>query len=203
MKIICVGRNYAEHAKELNNPVPDDPVIFMKPDSALLINNKPFFLPDFSKEIHYEAEIVLKVSRLGKHIQKKFAHRYYEEVTIGIDFTARDLQQQCKKEGKPWEIAKAFDGSAVLGTFIHLEQIKNRDSIEFGLKKNGVEVQHGYTGDMLFGFSRIIEYVSTFVTLKMGDLIYTGTPAGVGKIQINDHLEGYIEDKKLLDFYVK
>lgn len=203
MKIICIGRNYAEHAKELNNPIPEEPVFFMKPDSAILINNKPFFLPDFSDEIHHEVEIVIKINRLGKNVQRKFASRYYEEITVGIDFTARDLQRICKAQGKPWEIAKGFDGSAVLGEFISLSELKNQDEIDFSLNINGVKVQTGNTRDMLFGIERIIEYVSQFMTLKMGDIIFTGTPAGVGPVKINDRLEAYIEDRKLLDFMVK
>jgi 2-keto-4-pentenoate hydratase/2-oxohepta-3-ene-1,7-dioic acid hydratase in catechol pathway len=203
MKIICIGRNYVEHARELNNPVPDEPVFFMKPDSSLLINNKPFFLPDFSKEIHHEVEIVIKISRLGKNIQKKFAPRYYNEVTVGIDFTARDLQRICKEKGKPWEIAKGFDGSAILGEFISLSDLINPNEIEFHLDINGNSAQKGNTRDMVFSIDRIIEYISQFVTLKMGDLIYTGTPAGVGPVKINDRLEAYIEEKKLLDFIVK
>jgi acylpyruvate hydrolase len=203
MKIICIGRNYVEHAKELNNPVPDEPVFFMKPDSSLLINNKPFFLPNFSKEIHHEVEIVIKLSRLGKNIQQKFASRYYNEVTVGIDFTARDLQRICKEKGKPWEIAKGFDGSAVLGEFISLSELENQHEIDFKLEINGIPVQKGNTRDMLFSFDRIIEYVSQFVTLKMGDIIYTGTPAGVGPVKINDRLAAYLEEKKLLDFMVK
>lgn len=192
-----------EHARELNNPVPDEPVFFMKPDSSLLINNKPFFLPDFSNEIHHEVEIVIKISRLGKNIQKKFAPRYYNEVTVGIDFTARDLQRICKEKGKPWEIAKGFDGSAVLGEFISLSDLINQNEIDFHLDINGKSAQKGNTRDMVFSIDRIIEYISQFVTLKMGDLIYTGTPAGVGPVKINDRLEAYIEEKKLLDFIVK
>jgi 2-keto-4-pentenoate hydratase/2-oxohepta-3-ene-1,7-dioic acid hydratase in catechol pathway len=203
MKIICIGRNYIEHAKELNNPVPDEPVFFMKPDSSILVNNKPFFLPDFSKEIHHEVEIVIRINRLGKNIEKKFASRYYNEVTVGIDFTARDLQRICKEQGRPWEIAKAFDGSAVLGSFVQLSTIKNPDSIEFSLDINGRKVQKGNTINMIFSIDRIIEYVSQFVTLKIGDIIYTGTPAGVGAVNINDRLEAYIGERKLLDFVVK
>ena len=203
MKIICIGRNYEEHAKELNNPVPAEPIFFMKPDSALLVNNKPFFIPDFSKEIHHEVEIVIKLGRLGKNIQQKFASRYYDEVTTGIDFTARDLQRICKDQGKPWEIAKGFDGSAVLGEFIPLGKLENRKEISFRLDINGKTVQLGNTRDMLFNIDRVIEYVSQYVTLKMGDMIYTGTPAGVGPVHVNDRLEAYIEDRKLLDFMVK
>jgi 2-keto-4-pentenoate hydratase/2-oxohepta-3-ene-1,7-dioic acid hydratase in catechol pathway len=203
MKIICIGKNYSEHAKELNSEVPSEPLFFMKPDSALLLGNKPFFLPDFSNEIHHEIEIVVKINRLGKHIEKQFANRYYNEVTAGVDFTARDLQQVCVKEGKPWEISKAFDGSAVLGKFINVSQLKDPTSVPFHLDIDGVTVQQGNTKDMVFGIDELIEYVSTFVTLKIGDLIYTGTPVGVGSVKIDNHLEGYIEEKKLFDFQVK
>jgi acylpyruvate hydrolase len=203
MKIICIGRNYADHAKELNNPLPKVPVFFMKPDSSVLVNNQPFFLPDFSNEIHYEAEIVLKIVRLGKNIEKKFAHRYYQEIGIGIDFTARDLQRECIKEGKPWEMAKSFDSSAVLGKFINKEKLPNPEAISFQLELNGKIVQEGNTNDLLFSFDDIIAYVSTFVTLKNGDVIYTGTPAGVGPVKINDHLVASVEGQVLLDFWVK
>lgn len=203
MKIICIGRNYVEHAKELNNPVPGEPVFFMKPDSAILINNKPFFLPDFSNEIHHEVEIVIKINRLGKNIQQKFASRYYNDITVGIDFTARDLQRICIEKGNPWEIAKGFDGSAVLGQFINLSELKDKNDISFRLDINAQTVQAGKSSDMLFSIDRIIEYISQFVTLKMGDIIFTGTPAGVGPVKINDRLEAYIEDRKLLDFLVK
>ena len=203
MKIICIARNFPDHARELNNAIPDKPVFFLKPDSSLLINNKPFFLPDFSDEIHHEVELVVKINRLGKSIQRKFAHRYYSEITVGIDFTARDLQRQCKKEGKPWEIAKAFDGSAVLGKFIPMNKLNNKNEVKFHLLINEEERQTGISTDMLFSIDEIIEYVSRFVTLKIGDLIYTGTPAGVGPVKINDHLKAYIEDIKLLDFVVK
>jgi len=203
MKIICIGRNYADHAKELNNPVPVNPVFFMKPDSSLLINNKPFFYPSFSKEIHYETEIVLKIARLGKCIQPQFANRYYEEIGIGIDFTARDLQNICKKEGHPWEIAKAFDQSAVLGKFVPKTSLPDLSAINFQLELNDITVQKGNTRDLLFSFDELITYVSTFVTLKTGDLIYTGTPAGVGPVKIGDHLVASVEGKVLLDFHVK
>jgi acylpyruvate hydrolase len=203
MKIICIGRNYAEHAKELNNPVPENPVFFMKPDSALLINNKPFFYPSFSTEIHYETEIVLKICRLGKSIQPQFANRYYEEIGIGIDFTARDLQNKCKKEGHPWEIAKAFDQSAALGKFVPKSSLPDLNAIRFSLDLNGVKVQDGNTRDLLFSFDQLISYVSTFITLKTGDLIYTGTPAGVGPVKIGDHLAASVEGQILLDFSVK
>jgi acylpyruvate hydrolase len=203
MKIICIGRNYADHAKELNNPVPVSPVFFMKPDSSLLINNNPFFYPQFSKEIHYETEIVLKICRLGKSIQSQFASRYYEEIGIGIDFTARDLQAACKKEGHPWEIAKAFDQSAVLGRFVPKTSLPDLSAINFQLDLNDVTVQKGNTRDLLFSFDEVITYISTFVTLKTGDLIYTGTPAGVGPVKIGDHLVASIEGEVLLDFRVK
>jgi acylpyruvate hydrolase len=203
MKIICIGRNYADHAKELNNSVPEKPIFFMKPDSSLLINNNPFFYPDFSNEIHYETEIVLKISKLGKSIQKQFAHRYYNEIGIGIDFTARDLQQTCKKEGHPWEIAKAFDQSAVIGKFIPLTSLPDPMSVKFQLSLNNQTVQSGNTKDLLFSFDELISYVSTFLTLKTGDLIFTGTPAGVGPVKIGDHLVASVEGQVLLDFRVK
>jgi len=203
MKIICIGRNYVEHAKELNNPLPSKPVFFLKPDSALLLNNNPFFLPSFSNEIHYEAEIVLKISRLGKNIQPKFAPRYYHSIGIGIDFTARDLQDVAKKAGHPWEIAKAFDQSAVINKFISLCDVPEPKSIHFSLDVNGNRVQTGNTRDMIFAFDEIIAYVSTFITLKTGDLIFTGTPAGVGPVKKDDHLVASIEGENLLDFYIR
>jgi 2-keto-4-pentenoate hydratase/2-oxohepta-3-ene-1,7-dioic acid hydratase in catechol pathway len=203
MKIICIGRNYAEHARELNNPVPEKPVFFMKPDSAILVKNKPFFLPEFSHEIHHEVELVIRINRLGKNIERKFASRYYHEITVGIDFTARDLQRECKKQGNPWEIAKGFDGSAVMGRFIPLSELANQKEIQFRLDVNGKTVQNGKSSDMIFSIDQIIEYVSAFVTLKIGDIIYTGTPEGVGPVKMNDRLEAFIEDKKLLDFLVK
>ena len=194
MKIICIGRNYADHAKELNNPVPKRPVVFMKPPSALLINNKPFYYPEFTKDLHHEIEIVLKVAKNGRHVQPEFAKGYYQEIALGIDFTARDLQQECKKKGHPWEIAKGFDGSAVLSPFVSIEKLNGR-AIEFELQKNGVVVQQGNTKDLLFSFEDIICYVSQFFKLQMGDLIYTGTPAGVGPVQIGDRLDGYLHTK--------
>jgi 2-keto-4-pentenoate hydratase/2-oxohepta-3-ene-1,7-dioic acid hydratase in catechol pathway len=203
MKIICIGRNYADHARELNNPLPAVPVFFMKPESSVIINNNPFFYPDFSQEIHYETEIILKIMKLGKNIEKQFAHRYYQEIGIGIDFTARDLQRQCIKDGKPWEIAKAFDGSAVLGKFIPKEKLPHAEAVSFQLDLNGQTVQKGNTGDMIFSFGDIIAFVSKYVTLKTGDLIYTGTPAGVGPVKIGDHLVASIEGQVMLDFWVK
>ncbi len=192
MKIICIGRNYADHAKELNNPVPQSPLIFMKPSSALLVNNKPLYYPEFTKDLHYETEVVLKIDRNGRHVQEEFAHKYYSQIALGIDFTARDLQRKCKEKGHPWEIAKGFDGSAVLSPFMALEEIKREDGIEFFLRKNGEEVQRGITGNMLFSFDRLIAEVSRYFKLHMGDLIYTGTPAGVGPVQIGDELEGFV-----------
>lgn len=198
MKIICIGRNYAEHAKELDNPVPGKPVVFMKPPSALLINNKPFYYPEFTKDLHHELEIVLKIGKNGRHVQKEFAADYFKEIALGIDFTARDVQSELKKKGHPWEIAKAFDHSAVLSPFVPKEKV-NHTAIEFQLKKNGEIVQHGNTKDLIFSFEDIIVYVSKFFKLQMGDLIYTGTPAGVGPVQIGDKLEGFLYTKNGID----
>jgi acylpyruvate hydrolase len=203
MKIIAIGRNYAEHAKELNNPVPTLPVIFMKPDTALLKDNKPFYHPDFSEDIHHEIEIVLKVSKEGKHISEKFASNYYEEIALGIDFTARDIQSRHKEKGLPWELAKAFDNSAPVSNFLPKAQFSDIYSLNFHLDVNGQSRQKGNTKDLLFSFEYIIAFVSKYITLKKGDLIFTGTPQGVAKINVGDRLEGYLEDKKLLDFYVK
>lgn len=203
MKIIAIGRNYIDHAKELNNPVPEKPVFFMKPESAILRNNKPFFYPDFSENIHYETEIIIKINRLGKHISEKYAHRYYDEIGIGIDFTARDLQSKAKEKGLPWEIAKAFDGSAPLSEFLPVSNFKDINDLNFSLKINKKIVQEGNTKNMIFSYNKIIAYVSQFITLKIGDLIFTGTPAGVGQVFLNDRLEVYIEDQKMMDFLVK
>jgi 2-keto-4-pentenoate hydratase/2-oxohepta-3-ene-1,7-dioic acid hydratase in catechol pathway len=203
MKIICIGRNYIDHAKELNNPVPEKPVFFMKPDTALLLKHNPFFYPDFSKEVHYEAELVVKIDRNGKHIEERFAHKYYNEISIGIDFTARDLQAEAKKKGLPWEIAKAFDQSAPVGRFITKDKFTNVQDINFTLKINGETRQQGNSRDMIFTIDRIIAYVSQFISLRTGDLIFTGTPQGVGPTRINDHFEAFIEDEKLLEFNVK
>ncbi len=196
MKIICIGRNYAEHAKELNNPVPEQPVVFMKPATALLVNDKPFFYPEFTHDLHYEGEIVLKIAKNGRHVQPEFAAGYVQEIAFGIDFTARDLQQACKAKGQPWEIAKAFDNSAPLGPFVSIEEVDDPGAIEFELHKNGEVVQQGNTRDLLFSFEEIIVYVSRFFKLQMGDLIFTGTPAGVGPVQVGDELEGFIRLKK-------
>ena len=203
MKIICIGRNYVDHAKELNNPVPEEPVFFMKPDSSILQKDRPFFIPEFSNDVHHEVELVVKINRLGKHIEKQFAHRYYDEIGLGIDFTARDIQKKCKEKGLPWEKAKAFDFSAVLGEFVKIDQLKNRENIHFELFKNDKLVQVGYSRDMLFSMDKIISYVSQYVTLKIGDLIYTGTPAGVGSVSIGDKLEGKLEGKSMFKFDVK
>jgi 2-keto-4-pentenoate hydratase/2-oxohepta-3-ene-1,7-dioic acid hydratase in catechol pathway len=203
MKIICIGMNYAEHVRELKNEIPTEPVFFMKPDTALLLGNKPFFLPDFSNEIHYEVEIVAKICRLGKNIDVKFANRYYNEFTTGIDFTARDIQNRCRKEGKPWEIAKAFDNSAAIGKFIKINQVDNPQSINFRLDKNGEKVQIGNTASMIFTLDQVISYISRYVTLKIGDLIFTGTPPGVGTVKVGDTLEAFIENEKLLTVGVK
>ena len=203
MKIICIGRNYVKHAQELNHDVPKEPVFFMKPDSALLKDNKPFFLPDFSQEIHHEIELVIKIGRLGKNIEAKFAHRYYDEIGLGIDFTARDIQRQLIEKGLPWEKAKAFDSSAVLGKFLTKDELGDMGQILFSLNKNGEVVQSGSSSLMIFSFDTIIEHVSKYVTLKIGDLIYTGTPVGVGPVAVDDRLEGYIGEKKMFDVQVK
>ncbi|MDR0428216.1 MAG: fumarylacetoacetate hydrolase family protein [Dysgonamonadaceae bacterium] len=205
MKIICVGMNYTAHNKELQNTLnTTEPVIFMKSDAALLKDGKPFYIPDFSSEMQYEAEIVVKINRLGKSIARRFAHRYYDEITIGIDMTARDLQRKFRKNGLPWELCKSFDYSAVVGDFVSLKNFnKEIHQLDFHLDIDGKVVQSGHTNQMIFHVDEIIEYVSKFMTLKIGDLIFTGTPAGVGNVQINNHLQGFIEEKKLLDFYIK
>ena len=203
MKIICVGRNYLKHANELNRQIPTEPVIFLKPDSAILKKNKPFFLPDFSENVQYETEIVVKICKLGKSISSKFAHRYYDELTIGIDITARDLQNNYISKGLPWDLSKGFDGSAPLGEFIPVSSIEDVNNLDFRLDINGQTVQQGNTSEMIFSIDKIIEYVSRFFTLKTGDLIFTGTPAGVGQLHINDNLVAYINDKPVLDFMIK
>jgi acylpyruvate hydrolase len=203
MKIIAIGRNYAEHAKELNNPVPGVPVIFMKPDTALLKDNRPFYHPDFSTDIHHEIEIVLKVGKEGKHVNEKFAGNYFDEIALGIDFTARDIQQRHKEKGLPWELAKGFDNSAPVSNFLPKSQFADIHNLNFKLDVNGQNRQQGNTSNMLFSFEYIISFVSQYITLKKGDLIFTGTPQGVAKVNVGDRLEGYLEDQKLLDFYVK
>lgn len=204
MKIFAVGLNYASHNKEMERMFESkEPVLFMKPDTALLKDGKPFFLPDFSEDVQYETELVVRVCRLGKNIAEQFAHRYYDQVTVGIDFTARDLQKKQKELGLPWEIAKAFDQSAAVGTFIPREEIGLLQELNFRLDINGETVQQGNSSEMIYSIDRIIAFISRFFTLKIGDLIFTGTPAGVGPVKINDHLQGFIEERKVLDFRVK
>lgn len=210
MKILAVGMNYRKHLLELNNPIPIEPVLFIKPDSALSFapassaqTNNPFFLPDFSEEIHYEGEIVIKICKLGKNIAAKFAHRYYEEVTVGLDLTARDLQKKLRSAGLPWEICKGFDQSAVIGQFVPLEKVGAIQNLHFQLDINGKAVQQGCTADMIFTVDQVIEYASRFFTLKIGDLIYTGTPSGIGRLNADDHLEAYLMGEKLLDLRIK
>ncbi len=203
MKIICIGLNYRKHALELGWTVPAEPVVFLKPDSSILKNNKPFFLPGFSKNIHYEVEVVLKISKLGKGITAKFAPRYFDEITLGIDITARDLQNRLAAEGMPWEISKCFDGAAPLGRFIPVTNVTDISNLDFRLEINNKVVQKSNTSDMIFGFNEIVEYVSKFFTLKTGDLIFTGTPPGVGQLHKNDNLIAYFGDEPLLDFMIK
>jgi len=203
MKILAIGQNYIEHNKELNSKHPSEPVVFMKPDTALLKNNKPFYLPEFSDELHYETELIIKINRLGKNIDPKFAHRYYSEIGLGVDFTARDLQRKLKNEGKPWEISKAFDNSAVIGDFLPISQFPDIQDIHFSLNLNGMTVQQGHSADMIFPVNELIAYISRFFTLKIGDILFTGTPAGVGKVAVGDRLEGYISDNKMFDFKIK
>lgn len=203
MKVIAVGRNYAEHAKELNNPIPEKPVLFLKPDTAVLKNNKPFYIPKFSEDIHYELEIVLKIAKEGKFIAEKFAHKYYEELSVGIDFTARDIQKQQKEKGLPWEIAKSFDNSAPVGQFMAKSEIPDLQNLEFQLLINNEQRQKGNTAHMLNSFDQLISYASQYFTLKQGDLIFTGTPAGVGKIKIGDQLRGFLNNTELFNFEIK
>ncbi len=203
MKIICIGRNYVEHAQELKNEVPTEPVFFLKPDTALLPKQRNFYLPEFSNDIHHEVELVLKICKEGKHIDEKFAHRYYDEISVGIDFTARDIQQKQKEKGLPWEAAKAFDHSAPVGAFISHNKLSDLQQINFHLDINGKTVQQGNNELMIFSFDKIISYVSKFITLKKGDLIFTGTPKGVGQVHANDLLEAYLEDIKLLTVKVQ
>ncbi len=203
MKIIAIGRNYADHAKELNNPLPSEPVVFMKPSTCIIKKNKPFFYPDFSSDIQHEVELVLKISKVGKNIEEKFANRYFNQIGIGIDFTARDLQRIAKEKGLPWEKAKAFDGAAPLGRFLEKDQLADIGNIPFSLKINGMLVQEGNSRDMIFSFDQMIAYVSKFFSLQIGDLIFTGTPAGVGPVKIGDRLEAFIGEESLLDFKIK
>ncbi|MDB9980203.1 fumarylacetoacetate hydrolase family protein [Ulvibacter sp.] len=203
MKIICIGRNYTDHIAELDNERPEHPIIFMKPDTAILLKKQPFFIPDFSNDVHHEVEILIKISRVGKHIDRKFAHKYYNEIGLGIDFTARDLQQELKSKGLPWEKAKSFDGAAVIGDFIPKGAFKDLDKIGFSLKKNEEIVQKGNTSLMLWNIDALIEYVSKYFTLKIGDVIFTGTPSGVAKVNPNDRLSGFIEEKEIFSIKVK
>ncbi|WP_312421714.1 fumarylacetoacetate hydrolase family protein [Epilithonimonas sp.] len=202
MKIICIGRNYSEHAKELGNEVPEDPVIFMKPDTAVLKKGSDFYIPEFSDDVHYELEVVLKISKGGKYIRKEAASKHYEEIGLGIDFTARDLQSKLKNKGLPWELAKGFDGSAVLSDFVSKENYDLKN-LNFSLAKNQQVVQNGNTKDMIFSFDDIIAFASQYFTLRVGDLIFTGTPQGVGKVSENDFLEAYLEDDKMFGLKVQ
>ena len=203
MKLICIGRNYTEHIAELENERPKDPVVFMKPDTSILLKKQPFFIPDFSDNVHHEVEILIKINRLGKHIDKQFAHKYYDEIGLGIDFTARDVQSELKAKGLPWEKAKAFDGAAVIGNWLPKSTFSNVNDISFSLKKNNKIVQNGNTSHMLWKIDEIIEYVSKYFTLKIGDIIFTGTPAGVSKVEANDTLKGYIEDREMFSIKIK
>lgn len=203
MKIICIGRNYAKHIEELANEKPENPVIFLKPDSAILAKNQPFFIPPFSNDIHFEVEVLIKINKVGKYIDEKFAYKYYDEIGLGIDFTARDIQDKCKEKGLPWEKAKAFDGSAVISEFIPKENLGDLNNLQFSLCKNSVLVQDGNTNAMLWKIDELIAYVSQFFTLKKGDVIFTGTPAGVGKVSENDILVGKIQEKELFSVKIK
>ncbi|WP_179315758.1 fumarylacetoacetate hydrolase family protein [Winogradskyella undariae] len=203
MKLICIGRNYTDHIKELENEKPTDPVIFLKPDTAILLKKQPFFIPDFSDEVHHEVELLVKINKVGKHIDKKFAHKYYDEIGLGIDFTARDLQSKLKVKGLPWEKAKAFDGAAVIGKWLPKSKFHSVDNVSFSLKKNNELVQQGNTELMLWKVDELIEYVSKYFTLKIGDIIFTGTPAGVGKVFAEDQLKGYLEDEEMFSIKIK
>ncbi|WP_034890803.1 fumarylacetoacetate hydrolase family protein [Gillisia sp. Hel_I_29] len=204
MKIICIGRNYGAHISELQNEKPKDPVIFLKPDTAILLKKQPFFIPDFSNDVHYEVEVLVKIKKVGKYIQSKFAHKYYDEVGLGIDFTARDLQNELKEKGLPWEKAKSFDGAAVIGEkWIDKNAFQNINNVNFSLEKNQQKVQSGNTSDMLWKIDEIIAYVSQYFTLKIGDIIFTGTPEGVGKVEPNDRLTGFLEKEEMFSIQVK
>lgn len=203
MKIICIGLNYKSHIQELKCETPEQPLFFLKPETSMILRNRPFFLPDFSNDIHYEVELLVKINKVGKFIQKRFAHTYYDEIGLGIDFTARDIQQEAMAKGLPWELSKAFDGSAIIGNFLPKSQFPNLQNINFHLQKNEQIVQKGNSADMLFEIDDIIAYVSQFITLKIGDIIFTGTPVGVGRIEINDRLQGFIEEQKMFDFRIK
>ncbi|HLV40400.1 fumarylacetoacetate hydrolase family protein [Xanthomarina sp.] len=203
MKLICIGRNYTDHIKELENEKPTDPVVFLKPDTAVLMKKQPFFIPDFSNDVHHEVEVLVKITKVGKYIDKKFAPKYYDEIGLGIDFTARDLQAKLKEKGLPWEKAKAFDGAALIGDWLPKTEFDNLSNINFSLKKNGTVVQTGNTKHMLWKIDELIEYISKYFTLKIGDIIFTGTPAGVGRVDANDKLVGFIENKQMFSITVK
>lgn len=203
MKIICIGRNYADHIKELDNQRPAAPVVFLKPDTSILLKKQPFFIPEFSNDVHHEVELLVRINKIGKHVSQKFAHKYYDEIGLGIDFTARDLQTELKEEGLPWEKAKAFDGAAVVGNFIKKEGFKDINNIEFSLKRNGKTVQKGNSMLMMWKIDALIEYVSKYFTLKIGDIIFTGTPAGVGRVEANDVLTGFIGETEMFSIKVK
>lgn len=203
MKIICIGRNYTDHIQELANERPEDPVVFLKPDTSLVLKNQPFFIPPFSDDVHYEVEVLVRINRIGKHIQQKFAHKYYDEIGLGIDFTARDLQAKLKAKGLPWEKAKAFDGAAVVGDWVNKSELPHIDELQFEMTKNGTVVQQSSSALMLWKVDELIAYVSQFFTLKIGDIIFTGTPAGVGPVAENDVLEGSLEGRQLFSIKVK
>ena len=203
MKIICIGRNYKNHVNELNNIVPTEPVIFLKPDTSIILKKQPFFIPDFSDDIHHEVEVIIKINRVGKYISKEFAHKYYDKIGLGIDFTARDIQQNQKKFGLPWEKAKAFDGSALIGKWVNKTSFDDINDINFSLMKNNELVQQGNTSQMLWDIDSIIAYVSSFFTLKIGDIIFTGTPAGVGAVKENDKLKGFINGDEFFDLKIR
>ena len=204
MKIICIGRNYTDHIEELENERPEDPVIFQKPDTSILLKKQPFFIPDFSNDVHYEVEVLVRIKKIGKHIQEKFAHKYYDEIGLGIDFTARDLQQKLKEKGLPWEKAKAFDGAAVVGNkWLDKKELGDINDLNFRLEKNEEIVQQSSTSHMLWKIDELIAYISTYFTLKIGDIIFTGTPAGVGKVSPEDRLTGFLEENKMFSIRVK
>ena len=203
MKIICVGRNYTEHIEELANEKPDNPVVFIKPDTSILNKEQGFYIPDFSEEVHHEVELLVRINKVGKHIDPKFAHKYYDQISLGIDFTARDLQAKLKEKGLPWEKAKAFDGSALIGEWIDKNEFEDIDKVHFNLIKNSEVVQKGNTAHMLWKIDELISYVSKYFTLKTGDVVFTGTPSGVGKVTKGDYLEGYLEEKKLFTLNIK
>ena len=203
MKIICIGRNYSAHIKELDSKTPEEPVFFLKPDSAVLLSQHPFVIPEFSKEVHYEVEVLVKINKLGKYIQPKFAHKYYDKIGLGIDFTARDLQRKCKAAGLPWEMAKAFDGAAVIGDWVSKEELGDLNDLNFSLEKNDEQVQRGNTSNMLFKIDELIAYVSQFMTLKIGDVIFTGTPEGLGPVAIDDKLTGYLSGRQMFAINIK